>query len=292
MARIRIGVSGWAYPGWSGTFYPEKLPARDRLVYASRGFDAIEINASFYRLQRPESWLRWKRETPPGFRFAVKGSRFITHNRKLAGAKTALANFFASGVLGLAEKLGPVLWQLPDTMRFEEKRVAAFLDLLPRDIDEGIELGRGHDCRLDGRGRLTTEDGRHRIRHAVEPRHESYFTDAFARLCRRHGVAIVVSESADWPCTEEVTAGFIYVRLHGSRRTYASRYGDGELDRWAARVRAWSRGEQPADAVTFTRRKPPPRRSRDVFVFFDNDANANAPGDAERLISRLRTGAP
>lgn len=289
MARIRIGISGWTYPGWRGDFYPRGLPARRELAFASRRFDTIEINGSFYSLQRPESYVKWRRATPAGFRFAVKGSRFITHNRKLRRAESAMANFFASGVLRLEEKLGPILWQLSSTLAFDEERLVGFVEMLPRTTRAAADLAGRHDDRVAGRGSAPVM-GNHRIRHAIEPRHASWFTAAFAQICRRHGIAIVISESADWPLTEEITAGFVYVRLHGSRETYASRYTDAELDRWAERIHSWSAGAQPRDAAKITDRKPPAREGRDVFVYFDNDAKVNAPKDAARLARRLGVG--
>ncbi|HEX6069307.1 MAG TPA: DUF72 domain-containing protein, partial [Longimicrobiaceae bacterium] len=254
--------------------------------YASATMRTIEINGSFYALQRPSSYAQWYAETPPGFLFAVKGGRFITHNKKLADVETPLANFFASGVLRLQDKLGPFLWQLPPNLRFRPERVASFLQLLPRTTREAVTLGRKHDHRLEGRSWLGPIRNR-ALRHVIEPRHDSFLVPEFARLCRDHGVAIVFSDSADWPYTEEVTAGFVYLRLHGSQSTYASRYSDDELDRWAARIRAWQAGGQPDDAATFTGWKPPRHASRDAFVYFDNDAKVHAPKDAARLAERL-----
>lgn len=287
--EIRIGISGWTYAGWRGDFYPSGLPAKKELAYASRHFNAIEINGSFYSLQRPDSYRRWYEETPPGFQFAIKGSRFITHNKKLGDVDTALANFFASGVLLLREKLGPFLWQLAPALRYNPSRVADFFARLPRDTVEAAELARGHDHRLDGRN-WTRPGRRRRIRHAIEPRHESFFTREFAELCRRHDIAIVISDSASWPWTEEVTTDFVYLRLHGSEQTYASRYTDEELDRWAERIRSWRDGGQPGDANTFSDMAPPRHRSRSVYVYFDNDAKVHAPKDAARLAERLGVG--
>jgi uncharacterized protein YecE (DUF72 family) len=282
----RIGISGWTYAGWRGDFYPAGLPIREELPFASRRFNSIEINGSFYSLQRPDSYRRWFESTPAGFTFAVKGSRFITHNKKLGGVETALANFFASGILRLEEKLGPILWQLPPQLKFREERVEEFFSLLPRTTSDAVRLGEKHDHRVADRS-WTTAARTRPIRHAIEPRHESFFDLRFARLCRRRGIAIVFSDSASWPYTEEVTAGFVYLRLHGSRETYASRYSDGELDWWAHRIRAWREGRQPADARTFTDLKPPVRKGRDVYVYFDNDAKVHAPRDAVRLADRL-----
>lgn len=286
MERVHVGVSGWSYDGWKGRFYPKDLPARRRLEYASRQLDSIEINGSFYSLQRPSSYRRWYEESPEGFVFAVKGSRFITHNKKLGDAGPALANFFASGVLRLEEKLGPILWQLSRALRFDEARLRGFLDRLPRDTDEAAELAREYDRRLKEPAWTTTER-RRTVRHALEPRHESWFVADVVRRLRERGVALVASDSADWRRVEDVTAGFVYVRLHGSARTYASRYSDAELDDWATRVRRWAHGSEPPDARKIADRKPARRKRRDVYVYFDNDQKAYAPGDALRLMERL-----
>jgi len=269
---VLVGISGWNYPGWRGGFYPEGLSVRRMLAYASRRFRAVEINASFYSLQRPSTYRRWYEETPRGFVFAVKGSRYVTHMKRLGDVRVPLANFFASGVLRLEEKLGPVLWQLPPQLRFDPARVAAFLDLLPRSTGEAAALARGHDRRLAGRAWTRVERDRP-IRHAFEVRHPSFLVPEFVRLLRRHGAALVFADSAgQWPYAEEVTGGFVYVRLHGSQVLYASRYTDEELDWWAARIRRWAAGGEPPDAVRITHTAPPRRKQRDVYVFFDNDA--------------------
>ena len=286
MPRTWIGISGWTYAGWRGEFYPRGLPARRELWFASRSLGSIEINGSFYSLQTPQSYARWYADTPDDFLFSVKGSRFITHNKKLGDVDAALANFLASGVLRLEEKLGPFLWQLSPKLRYDEERLERFFGLLPRDTEAAAELAARHDHRVEGRSWLTTSRKR-RLRHAIEPRHESFFNPAFSRLCRRHGVAIVFSDSASWPATEEVTAGFVYLRLHGSRETYASRYSDEELDWWARRIRLWQRGDEPGDARRCSDVAPPRRKTRDAYVYFDNDAKVHAPRDAARLAERL-----
>lgn len=284
--ETRIGISGWTYAGWRGDFYPTSLAARKELSFASSRFNSIEINGSFYSLQRPDSYRKWYAETPPDFRFAVKGSRFITHNKKLGDVDAALANFFASGLLLLKDKLGPLLWQLAPALKFNPERVSGFFSMLPRSTAEAAALATRHDYRLNGRS--WTHPGRNRrIRHAIEPRHTSFFTKGFARLCRAHDIAIVVSDSANWPCTEEVTTDFMYLRLHGSEQTYTSRYSDTDLDRWAEKIRAWRSGGQPAAANTFSGLAPPRHRARDVYVYFDNDSKVHAPKDAARLAERL-----
>jgi uncharacterized protein YecE (DUF72 family) len=286
MARIHVGTSGWSYPHWRGLFYPESWPHKRELEYASRRFGTLEINRSFYSLLTPNACRAWYEETPRGFLFAVKGSRFITHNKKLKDVETALANFFASGLLALEDKLGPIVWQLPARFAFDAERVGAFFASLPRTTAAAAQLARKHDHRLKRGAHVTVERSR-RLRYAIEPRHESFFTPEFVRLARRHGVALVFADSASWPYTEELTAGFVYARLHGSQRTYASQYTDAELDRWAARIQRWSAGEQPADAERITGDRLPARASRDVYVYFDNDGAAHAAHDAAGLRQRL-----
>lgn len=288
--EIRVGISGWSYAGWRGVFYPEGLARRRELEYASRKVDSIEINGSFYSLQRPTSYRRWYEETPPGFVFAVKGSRYITHMKKLKGVERPLANFFASGVLRLGEKLGPILWQFPSNLRFDPARFEAFLSLLPKTTDEAATLARRHDARLKGRA-WTHADVKLPVRHAFEVRHESFLVPAFAALLRRHGAALVFADTARvWPYTEEVTADFIYARLHGAEHLYASGYTDAQLDWWAERIRVWHRGGEPRDARRISDEKPPGEGGRDVYVYFDNDARARAPFDAMRLAERLSGG--
>lgn len=285
-AQTRIGTSGWSYPGWNERFYPADLPRRRLLEYHSQHFNSVEINGSFYSLLKPATYRAWYDSTPADFLFAVKGSRFITHNKKLRDVEIPLANFLASGLLLLEEKLGPFVWQLPATMRFDAERLASFLELLPRDTSAAAALARRHDHRVEGRSHTRTRR-RRRLRHALEVRHPSFFVPQLAALARRHGVALVVSDAATWPCIEEVTADFVYVRLHGAERTYASGYGDVALDRWAQRIARWRAGGEPEDARRITSRPLPHRRGRDVFVYFDNDFEANAPIDAAALARRL-----
>ena len=284
---IRIGLSGWNYAGWRGKFYPQGLSHRHELAYAAQRNDAIEINGTFYSLQRPESFGHWYENTPRRFVFAVKGPRFITHMLKLRRARTPLANFLASGVLRLEEKLGPILWQFPDSLRYDEDRFEEFFTLLPRDTRTALRLARQHDHRLRGRSWLRIEANRP-LRHAVEIRHESFRAAGFIRQLRRHGIGLVVADTVDWPLLMDVTTDFIYCRLHGSRQLYVSGYDSAALKRWATRVRAWARGTEPRDAVRVLPRSPARKRGRDVFVFFDNDAKVRAPADAAALKQLLR----
>ncbi len=196
---IRIGISGWRYAPWRGVFFPKGLAQRRELEHASRKVPTIEINGTFYSLQRPESYARWRAETPADFVFSVKGPRFITHIRRLREPRVPLANFFASGVLRLGPKLGPVLWQLPPSFRYEERRVGDFLAMLPRTMTAAAKLARRHDFRLTGRSWMRPEADLP-IRHALEVRHASFQTPGFLKLLRKHGVALVTADTAGkWP---------------------------------------------------------------------------------------------
>lgn len=286
MARTYIGVSGWSYESWRGDFYPEGLSRKDELAYVGRRFNSVEINGTFYSLQDPDTFRSWHEATPADFRFAVKGSQYITHSKKLKDPEAALANFFAQGVLLLEDKLGPILWQLPDNFSFDEERAGGFLELLPGNTEEAADLASKHDDRVKGRS-WTKTDRRRRVRHALEIRDESWFRPELVRLARRAGVALVFSHAGDWRCTEELTAGFVYLRLHGAPETYASRYDDDGLDRWADRIRRWRSGEEPPDPARITDRKPPRRKTRDIYAYFDNDSRGHAPRDALRLAERV-----
>ena len=226
----RIGISGWRYPPWRGVFYPPGLPHRRELEYASRRLNSVEINGSFYSLQRPSSYQRWREETPDGFVFSVKGPRFVTHMKKLAGVETPMANFFASGVLALGAKLGPVLWQLPPSLGFDAGRLERFFALLPRTTGAAAALAERHDERLDGRA-LTGTDADRPLRHALEVRHRSFERADFIELLSAHDVALVVADTAGkWPMLHDVTSEFVYVRLHGAEELYVSGYDPPALD--------------------------------------------------------------
>ena len=285
--RYRVGISGWTYTPWRGRFFPEGLPQRRELEFASRQLNTIEINGTFYSLQRPESYRKWFDDTPDDFVFAVKGGRFITHTKRLKDVETPLANFFASGLLALEHKLGPVLWQLPPSFKYNAETLAAFFQLLPRDTEEAARLARKHDTRVSGRSFLQA-GGKRPIRHALEVRHPSFEDAEFIGLLRRHDIALVIADSAGkWPFFEDVTGDFIYIRLHGDEEIYSSGYSDRALDLWAGKIRSWARGSNPRGA----KRVAPPAASRksgrDVFVYFDNDAKVHAPFDAISLGRRL-----
>ena len=270
MARVRIGISGWRYAGWRGDFYPKGLRQADELSYAAERMTTVEINGSFYSLQRPSSYAAWRAQTPDDFVFAVKGGRFITHMKRLGGVETPLANFFASGVLALGPKLGPVLWQLPERLAFDPDRMAAFFGLLPRTTGQAAELAKGHDDKVADDRVLITAEGDQPIRHALEPRHASFDTPEAHALLAEHDICMVVADSAGrWPSMGDGTSDFRYVRLHGDTELYTSGYSDASLDRWAGQCRAW-RDE-----------------GHDVYVYFDNDAKGFAPHDAVSLIEAV-----
>jgi uncharacterized protein YecE (DUF72 family) len=270
--RTRIGTSGWVYPPWRGDFYPAELAQRRELEYLSRRVSSIEINGSFYALQRPSSYQAWHDQTPDDFEFAVKGNRFISHMKRLRDVAAPLANFFASGLLALGGKLGPVLWQLPPTLAFDAGLLTDFFARLPRTTTAAAELAGHHEERMAGRA-WTTTDADRPLRHALEVRHASFTDPAFLDLLRAHDVAVVVADAAaEWPYLEAVTADFAYVRLHGSTELYASGYTVAALDEWAQRIRGWT--EQGVDA----------------YAYFDNDAKVKAPRDAIALSARLTRG--
>jgi uncharacterized protein YecE (DUF72 family) len=265
--QVRVGISGYVYRGWRDKFYPAELPARRWLEYASRKFNSIELNGTFYSLKSPSVYEKWAREVPDDFLFAVKGSRFVTHNLKLRNAERALANFFASGVLALGAKTGPFLWQLPATYGYTPERVTGFLGLLPRSSGDAARLARKHDVRV--KSPLTRAPAAVAYRHAFEVRHPSWFCGEFYALLRDAGCALVLADTAGrFPYDEVLTTDFVYIRLHGSTQLYVSGYTDPELDAWARRIRRW-------------------RRRADVYVYFDNDAKVHAPFDAMRLAGKL-----
>ena len=271
---VRVGISGWRYPPWRGVFYPEGLPQARELEFASRRVRTVEINGSFYSLQRPSSYQRWYAATPDDFVFAVKGGRFLTHHKKLRDCATPLANFFASGVLALEDKLGPILWQLPPQLPFDRGRLESFFAMLPRTTAAAAELAHRHDARLRHGVHLDVRRDRP-LRYALEVRHATYEDPAFLQTLRRGGIALCVADSAGrWPYLEDVTTDFVYVRLHGDKRLYVSGYGRAALDVWAERIAAWKAS------------------GHDVFVYFDNDVKVRAPFDAMNLAARLGHGHP
>lgn len=265
----RVGISGWRYPAWRGDWYPKGLPQRRELEFSSERLNSIELNGSFYSLQRPRNYLAWYDQTPKGFVFSVKGGRFITHLKRLQDVDVALANFFASGVLSLRDKLGPILWQLPERHVFDQGQLERFFKLLPRTTSQALELARKHDARLDGRDWLEGQPERP-VRHALEARHPGFVGAGPAALLREHDVAFVVADTAGkWPQNRDVTSDFVYVRLHGAEELYSSGYTAEALDSWTRDIAAWM------------------QNGRDVYVYFDNDMKVRAPFDAMSLADRL-----
>ena len=270
MGDIRIGVSGWKYASWRGDFYPRGLVQRRELEYVASRMNAVELNGSFYSLQRPSTYQSMVDDTPDDFCVAVKGGRYLTHMKRLADVEAPLANFLASGVLLLAGKLGPVLWQLPRDLRFDSDRVGAFLDLLPRTTSDAAAIARRHDEKLASDRAVTEAAVDVRVRHVLEPRHPSFGSQEALDLLTAHDVGLVASDSPGaWPYFEQRTTDLMYVRLHGHTELYASGYSAASLDRWADKVSAWA-----ADGC-------------DVHVYFDNDARGRAPHDAVSLLGRL-----
>jgi uncharacterized protein YecE (DUF72 family) len=282
VGEVRIGISGWRYAGWRGVFYPPKLAQRRELEFASREFSTIEINGSFYSLQRPESFARWKEETPEDFVFSLKGSRYITHLLRLREVEKPLANFFAQGLLQFGKKLGPILWQFPPNFKYERKRFEEFFQQLPRSTRAAAKLARKHDERMDERS--FTRAGHDRpLRHCVEIRHESFAVPDFVELLREHDIGLVVADTVKWPLLMDVTSDFVYCRLHGSEQLYASGYTDAALEIWAARVAAWAQGRESPDGRFAHQKRSASSNPRDVYVYFDNDMKVRAPFDAKTL---------
>ena len=296
IGQIRIGISGWRYKGWRGVFYPPGLAQRRELEFAAEKFNTVEINGTFYSLQHHTSFQRWAAETPDDFVFAIKGSRFITHMKKLRGIDQAFANLLASGLLALGPKLGPMLWQFPPQMRFDRGRFGDFFRMLPRSTAAAAELAKACDDRMLARSVLdATCDIQ--VRHAVEIRHESFVTPEFIELLRENHVGLVVADTVAWPLLLDVTSDLVYVRLHGSEELYASGYSEQALDLWARRVVMWARGGTPSAVAGDGVEEPNPARlvsrdqvevrPRDVYVYFDNDAKVRAPFDALQLRAKV-----
>jgi uncharacterized protein YecE (DUF72 family) len=281
---VRIGISGWTYVPWRGEFYPKGVPQKRELEYAAGRFRSLEINGTFYGMQRPDVFADWADRVPENFVFAVKAPRYITHMRRLRDAATPLANFIASGLLRLGAKLGPILWQLPPNFRFDVETIEDFLKLLPHDTCEAVQLGRRHDDRLKAPAWLSP-DADYRLRHAFEIRNETFRDSAFIDLLRKYDVALVCADTAEWPRLMDVTSDFVYCRLHGPEELYASGYNEEALDEWSARIVTWARGGEPEDADRVAGKGH--RCPRDVFVYFDNDAKVRAPFDAMALTERV-----
>ena len=285
-AQIRIGISGWRYDGWRSTFYPEDLPQRRELEFASQYFNSIELNGTFYSTQRPQSFQQWSKDTPADFVFSVKGSQFITHIRRLQNVETALANFLAQGLLRFGKKLGPILWQFAPSFSMNLQLLQDFFKLLPRTQKQAAAYARQRDEWMAGRSWLEVEEDLP-LHHAVEIRHKSFATPEYVSLLRENNIVLVVADSVKWPRLMDVTADIVYCRLHGSEKLYASGYTPDAIDVWARRIIAWSRGEEVTDGTRVHPEPGPKRSSRDVFVYFDNDLKVRAPFDAQSLSKRI-----
>jgi uncharacterized protein YecE (DUF72 family) len=285
MSELRIGVSGWSYPEWRGNFYPKGLVQKRELEYASRQMNSIEINGSFYSLQSPESYRKWAASVPDDFIFALKGSKFITHTKKLHDVRVPLANFFASGVLLLGEKLGPIVWQFPPWFRFNAEVISAFLELLPGNTEEAAKLAQENTIKTKGK-RWVEALTQTKLRYAFEPRHESFFAPEFVEMLRSRNAALAIADTGGkWPYAEDITANFVYVRLHGEA-LYSSDYSSAAIDGWARKIKTWRKGGEPRDALKIQKAKPP-KLPRDVYVYFDNSIEGHAPLDAIELRKKL-----
>ena len=287
MSTVRIGISGWRYVPWRGIFYPKGLAQRLELNYASRELASIEINGTFYALQTPKSFATWAEDTPDEFVFSVKAPRYMTHILRLREAATPLANFMASGLLRLGPKLGPILWQMPPSFRFDAETIEAFLALLPHDTEAAAELAARHDDKVKARAWVKT-DAKRPLRHAMEVRHDSFSTPDFVALLRKYKVALVCADTVKWPRLMDVTTDFMYCRLHGAEKLYHSGYRPEVLDEWAARIAAWASGKSEVEGRYVAAPPKAARKPMDVFLYFDNTAKEYAPANARDLDARVK----
>jgi len=285
--NLRIGISGWTYAPWRGVFFPKGLPQKQELEYASRRLNSIEINGTFYALQRPASYKAWDAATPKDFQFSVKANRYITHIRRLNDVEEPLSHFFASGPLCLRHKLGPILWQFPPNFRFDPQLLRAFFELLPQDPAAAARLARLYENKFGDEG-LPDDLPAVPLRHAMEIRHASFATEEFIELLREYKIALVVADTAGkWPLLEDVTSDFVYLRLHGDKELYASGYTEAALKEWARKIRVWAKGGMPSRTHCVGPHGEKAPHGRDVFVYFDNDIKIKAPFDALALARRL-----
>ena len=261
-SRIRVGIGGWLYEPWRGTFYPADLPKTREMDYAIAHMTAMEINATYYGSQKPATFARWAKAAPDGFVFALKGSRYCTGRKVLAEAGESVAKFLNQGIVELGDRLGPILWQFLPTKRFDADDFAAFLALLP-ERQAGVSL-----------------------RHAVQVRHESFADSAFVALARKAGVAIVYGDHAEYPAIADPTADFFYARLENAREEVPTGYDAAALDRWADVARGWAAGAAP-ESLPYADKPPKKGKPRDVFVFMINGAKVRAPAAAMALIERV-----
>lgn len=273
MGEIRIGVSGWNYPEWRGVVYPKGLVQRRELEYLGARLNSIEINGTFYSLQSPRSFQKWVEETPEDLIFAVKGSKFITHQKRLRDIRIPLANFFGSGLLALGRKLGPILWQFAPWFRYDAEVIEEFLQLLPKTAAEAAKLAEKNTIK-DPKKASSELIANVNLKYAFEPRHESFFTSEFGDLLHKYNAAFAVADTAGkYDSGDEPTADHVYIRLHGGEQLYVSDYRDNELDKWAKRIRKLQ--------------KRPDGLKRDVYVYFDNTIAGHAYFDAIYLAEKL-----
>ena len=286
-AKVFVGMSGWTFPGWRGGFYPKGVTQKRELEYASRQVNSIEINGTFYSLQKPESFQRWYDETPENFVFSLKAPQYITHIRRLKDVEEPLANFLASGVFCLREKMGPILWQFPPSVMLKDDRFENFLKLLPFDSKSAARMAKRHGSKVDGRS-YTQVHGDFPLRHAFEFRHDSFVNEGFIELLREYGVAVVFAHSGlKSPYMEDLTADFIYARMHGQEREFKKGYTAESIAWLAKRVETWTKGSQPADAHCVADTKPK-KVARDAYIYFDTENKARAPFDALNLKLKLQ----
>ena len=274
--KIRVGISGWTYAPWRGDFYPKGLVQKKELEYASRQLTSIEINGTFYGLQKPKSFLEWYKQTPDDFMFSIKGGQFITHVRRLKDVMEPLATCLGSGLLCLKQKLGPILWQFPPNVTLKDDRFEKFFEILPHDSKSAAKFADEHGYKKEGGYFVdVTED--FPIRHAFEFRHPSFDNPEFIELMRKHGVAVVIAHAGaeKSPYIEETTArDFVYVRMHGQGKAFKKGYPEDELKAWAKKVKGWAKD------------------GRDVFVYFDTDEKEYAPSDAANFLKQLKIKVP
>ncbi|HEV2080782.1 MAG TPA: DUF72 domain-containing protein [Allosphingosinicella sp.] len=259
--RIYVGVGGWDFDAWRGTFYPPGLAKAKQLEFAASELTATEINATYYKLQSPALFEKWAKTVPPGFKFAVKASRFCTNRKLLGEGGEGVEKFCSQGFVELGDKLGPILWQFMGTKQFDPEDFQAFLNLLPRS-QSGVPL-----------------------RHVVEPRHDSFRTPEFVAMARAAGVGIVFADSEDYPAIADISGDLVYARLQRAREEEPAGYDAPELDRWAEITKGWARGESP-DGLPYLA-QPAPTKPRETYVFFISGAKVRNPAAAKALIERL-----